>query len=88
MTGSPILPRSPVYLDDSLPWTMPIDNWNISSLPRSIIPHLTPKNHTHDVPQGHIDLLQDQEILNRLKALKVNMVKKNFLIREKFEPLY
>lgn len=51
-------------------WTSPKDDWNIASLPRSIVPHLKPRNGTHVVPEGRpVD--EDEEFLQRLKALKV-----------------
>lgn len=38
-------------------------------MPRSIIPHFQPRNLTHNVPLGRTE--QDEEILQKLKALKV-----------------
>lgn len=50
-------------------WTTPVDDWNITSVPRSIIPHFQPRNLTHNVPLGRTE--QDEELLVKLNALKV-----------------
>lgn len=52
-------------------WTSPKDDWNILTIPRSIVPHLKPRNGTHAVPEGRPIDDEDEEILQRLKAMKV-----------------
>lgn len=52
-------------------WESPKDDWNISSLPRSIVPHLKPRNGTHNVPMGRPEFDgKDDTILERLQEMK------------------
>lgn len=53
-------------------WTSPVDEWNITSLPRSIIPHLKPRNGTHQLPMVRPDASDEDALLERLKELQVN----------------
>ncbi len=57
-----------------------MDEWNITSLPRSIVPHLKPRNGTHQLPmvrpdgqdgQDGSDGIDEEAVLERLKELKV-----------------
>lgn len=52
-------------------WTSPVDEWNITSLPRSIVPHLKPRNGTHQLPMVRPDPNDEDALLERLKELKV-----------------
>lgn len=52
-------------------WASPKDEWNIASVPRSIVPHLQPRNGTHAVPdRPAVD--DDEAFLERMRALKHN----------------
>ncbi|XP_037036162.1 sphingomyelin phosphodiesterase isoform X3 [Bradysia coprophila] len=53
-------------------WTSPVDEWNITSLPRSIVPHLKPRNGTHQLPMVRPDAGDEGAGLERLKELKEN----------------
>lgn len=61
-------------------WQQPEDNFNISSLPRSIFPHLENKNYKHIVPQPaspqfrtiDSDSENDEKILAKLLEIKVS----------------
>ena len=49
-------------------WTAPIDDWNIESVPRSITPHLNPKNNFNRT--NNFLLNDDNEIIKRIENLK------------------
>lgn len=54
-------------------WETPRDDWNISSVPRSIVPHLKPRNGTvPQVPPPRPINQSDEELLAQLKELKVS----------------
>jgi hypothetical protein len=57
-------------------WKQPEDNWNITTLPRSILPHLENKNFTHSLPApGNIQyrtIDSDERLLERFHEIKVN----------------
>lgn len=66
----------------------PDDSWNITSVPRSITPHIR-EIKTHSIPPRKTDEQIDDEILRRLRDIKVLHIlfgcfdrhpKKNFLI--------
>lgn len=54
-------------------WSSPKDEWNIASVPRSIVPHLRPRNGSHTVPDRPAPVEDDDEaFLERMRALKAN----------------
>jgi hypothetical protein len=57
-------------------WEPPEDNWNITSVPRSVEPHVILKNHQHNLPPATnfkvIETDEDEQILRRLQEFKVN----------------
>lgn len=62
-------------------WQPPIDEWNITSVPRSIIPFLKARNNTGYYLHPKIEQTdRDEEILRRLNEIKVNIVDIEFMI--------
>lgn len=58
----------------SIDWTQPYDDWNITSLPRSILPHLIVRDHHHILPPTANVVLgesDDDKLLRRLWEIKV-----------------
>ncbi|CRK91825.1 CLUMA_CG005448, isoform B [Clunio marinus] len=57
-------------------WKQPEDNWNITTIPRSVHPHLENKNYTHSLPApGHIiyrTIDSDERLLMRFHEIKNN----------------
>lgn len=53
-------------------WETPRDNWNITSIPRSVTPHLQVKNFTHLVPPSMKYIDHEAKLLNRLHEIKQN----------------
>lgn len=47
------------------------NDWNISSVPRSIVPHVTFRQHTHHVPPKKTTEQMEDELLANLESLKV-----------------
>lgn len=56
-------------------WQQPIDEWNISSVPRSIIPFLKARNNTNFYlyPKTNETSRRDEEMLQRLREIKVKL---------------
>lgn len=63
-------------------WEMSYDDWNITTVPRSVHPHLIVKDHQHVLPPrattnhligGH-DSNEDDRLLRRLYEIKVNII--------------
>ena len=57
-------------------WIQPVDDWNITTAPRSIYPHLENKNHKHVVPLPHTGthlytIDSDEKLLARLLEIRV-----------------
>ena len=53
-------------------WQQPSDEWNITTLPRSITPHLNAKNYSaslHVIPTAEVDV--DEDTLAHLREIKV-----------------
>lgn len=69
------------------PWKQPEDNWNITSIPRSILPHLENKNFTHSLPApGNIQLRvidADERMLERFHEIKASLFK-TLLVKKYF----
>lgn len=57
----------------------PEDNWNISSVPRSIEPHLLVMHEAHDVPPRKSNQQIEDELLASLRDVKVFMLP-NFIV--------
>lgn len=59
--------------DHMVEYQTPDDNWNISSVPRSTIPHILTLNSTqsHDLPPRKTEQQLEDEILRRLHEIKV-----------------
>jgi sphingomyelin phosphodiesterase len=57
-------------------WKQPEDNWNITTLPRSILPHLENKNYTHSLPApGNVfykTIGSDERMLERFNDQQVS----------------
>lgn len=49
----------------------PDDYWNISSVPRSVEPHLLATHEMHDVPRGKTNEELEDELLASLRNIKV-----------------
>ena len=68
--------RSRRNQNHQLEWKQPEDNWNITTIPRSILPHLENKNFTHSLPApGNIQyktIDNDEKLLERFHEIKVN----------------
>lgn len=56
-------------------WQQPIDEWNITSVPRSIIPFLKARNSSNYYlhPKTDENNSSDDEVLQRLREMKVNI---------------
>lgn len=79
--ASPFLPASTAKRRrqrSQVEWKQPEDNWNITTLPRSILPHLENKNYTHSLPApGNIQykvIDSDERMLERFHEIKVSVV--------------
>lgn len=63
-------------------WKQPIDDWNITNIPRSILPHLVNKNLTHTLPAPanlqYKTIDSDERILQRFHEIRVRI----YVIRE------
>lgn len=59
--------------DHMVEYQTPDDNWNITSLPRSITPHINHINSTqnHVIPPRKSEQQLEDEILHRLHEIKV-----------------
>lgn len=54
-------------------WQPPVDEWNITSIPRSIIPFLKARNNSgYYLNPSTEETDRDDEILRRLQEVKVN----------------
>lgn len=78
-TASPLvreLPRSRRRQRSQVVWKQPEDNWNITTLPRSILPHLENKNYTHSLPAPgnvHYRMIDsDERMLEHFNVMKVS----------------
>lgn len=60
-------------------WKQPQDDWNITSIPRSVLPHLVNKNQTHTLPAPanlqYRTIDSDERLLMRFHEIKVNKIK-------------
>jgi hypothetical protein len=58
-------------------WKQPEDNWNITDIPRSILPHLPSKSTIHTLPAPasvvYKTLDNDEKVLERLHEIKVRI---------------
>lgn len=57
-----------------LEYHTPDDNWNISSVPRSIEPHLLTVHETHQVPPRKTNQQIEDELLGSLRNIKVRFL--------------
>lgn len=58
--------------DHMVDYQTPDDSWNITSVPRSIIPHLAAaKDQSHSIPPRKTDEQIEDELLKRLRDIKV-----------------
>lgn len=57
-------------------WIQPVDDWNITAVPRSVYPHLENKNQKHNVPGAAIPRLRtidgDEKMMQRFLEIKVS----------------
>lgn len=84
VNGLPFLLGTPFgSRDHMVDYQTPDDSWNITSVPRSIIPHLIISNATqnHVVPPRKTEEEIEDELIKRLHEIKVN--KKKTILREK-----
>lgn len=82
-SGSPLQPAPSEYRRrprSYVAWKQPEDNWNITTLPRSILPHLENKNFTHSLPApGNVQFRvidADERMLERFHEIKVSLSNK------------
>lgn len=74
VNGLPFLFGTQIDRRHAIEYQMPDDNWNITSIPRSIIPHLLARNDTstsHLVPPRKSNDQIEDELLKRLRDIKV-----------------
>lgn len=76
--GLPFLFGTTAHRRHIVEYHTPPDEWNVLSVPRSITPHLQPRNDTNH--ERHLDFpvarnaAEDEAILQRLKEIKVGLV--------------
>ncbi|CAO1430795.1 unnamed protein product, partial [Diamesa tonsa] len=79
-----LIPASPFLFSSSgkrksrsqIEWIQPVDDWNITAVPRSVYPHLENKNQKHNVPGASIPRLRtidgDEKMMQRFLEIKNN----------------
>lgn len=71
VNGLPFIISTPSIETNSLQYQILENNWNISSLARSVQPHLTAKHDLHQVPPRKSNAQIDEELLASLRNIKV-----------------
>lgn len=58
-------------------WKQPTDDWNITSIPRSVLPHLVNKNQSHTLPAPanlqYRTIDSDEKVMQRFHEIKVDL---------------
>lgn len=80
LPASPFLenaPRKRRSQRSQVTWKQPEDNWNITTVPRSVLPHLMNRNFTHLLPApGNIQyrvINADERMMERFHEIKVSL---------------
>lgn len=71
VNGLPFIISTPSIETNSLEYQILENNWNISSLARSVQPHLKAKHDLHQVPPRKSNAQIDEELLASLRNIKV-----------------